>query len=69
VDVRRGADGVEVGLARFFDGGIPLREHGDQLAVRDRLVDQANGALPRHRERHERIRKENGVSKREDRQL
>ena len=69
VDVRRGADGIQIGLERLFDRGVALREHGDQLAVRDRVVDQADRALARHGQRHERIRKEHRVAQREDRQL
>ncbi len=69
VDVRRGADWVEILLHRLFDRGVALREDGDQLAVRDRIVDQPDGALARHRERHERIREEHGVAQRQDRQL
>ena len=53
VDVRRGADRVEIVLARLLDRRVALREHGDQLAVRDRIVDQADRALARHRQRHE----------------
>ena len=69
VDVRRRADRVQVGLHRLLDGRVTLGEDGDQLAVRDRVVDQADRAFARHGERHERIRKEDRVSKRQDRQL
>ena len=44
VDVRRGADRVQVVLRRLLDRRVALREHRDQLAVRDRIVDQADGA-------------------------
>jgi len=69
VDVGRGADRVEVGLRRFLDGRVALREHGDQLAVGDGIVDQPHGALARDREGHEGIREEDRVPKRQDRQL
>ena len=69
VDVRRGADGVEIVLARLLDRRVALREDGDQLAVRDRIVDQADRALARHRQRHERIGKEDRVAQRQNRQL
>ena len=69
VDVRRGADRVQIVLRRLLDRRVALREDRDQLAVRDRIVDQADGALARDGERHERIRKEDGVPKRQDRQL
>ena len=61
--------GYKIGLLRLFDRGVALREDGDQLAVRNRIVDQTDGALARDRERHERIRKEDRVAEREDRQL
>src|SRR5262249_17639766 len=63
------ADDVEIVLSGLFDGGVALGEHGDQLAVGNRIVDETHGAFPRDRERHERIRKEDGIPKREDRQL
>ena len=69
VDMRGGADRIEVRLAGLFERRVALREHRDQLAVGDRIVDQADGALARDRKRHERIRKEDRVSQREDRQL
>ena len=69
VDVRGGADGVEVLLARLLHRRVALREDGDQLAGADRLVDQAHRALARHGERHERIREEHRVAERQDRQL
>ena len=69
VDVRGGADRVQIVLQRLLDRGVALREHRDQLAVRDGVVDQADRALARHRQRHERIRKEDRVAQRQDRQL
>jgi hypothetical protein len=69
VDVGRSAHGVQIGLHRLLDGRVALGEDGDQLAVRDGVVDQANRAFARDGERHERIRKEDRVSKRQDRQL
>ena len=69
VDVRRGPDRVEIVLAGLFDCRVTLREDRNQFAVGDRVVDQAHRAFARDRERHERIRKEDRVPKREDRQL
>ena len=69
VDVRRRADGVQVGLARLLDRRIALREDRDQLPVRNRIVDEAHRALARDGERHERVRKEHRVAKRKNRQL
>ena len=69
VDVRGGADLEQIALPGLFDRRITLREDGDQLAVGDRIVDQADGAFARHGERHERIRKKDRVPKREDREL
>ena len=60
---------VDVVLPWLVDGGIALREHGDELAVRNGVVNQAHRALARDGERHERIGKEDCVPKREDRQL
>ena len=64
-----GSDLVQVGLLRLLDGRIPLREDADQFALRDGFVDQTNRAFARHRERHEGIRKQDGVAEGQDRQL
>src|SRR5206468_11706360 len=69
VNVRGGADGVEIVARRLFDGRITLGEDGDQLAVRNRIVDEPDGALAGDGERHERVGKEDGVAQRQDRQL
>ena len=69
VNVRRRADAEQILLLRLFDRRVALREHGDQLAVRDRVVDQTHRALAGDGERHERIRKEDRVPKRQNRQL
>ena len=69
VDVAGGPDGVEVVLLRLLDRCVPLRENANQLAGRDRLVDQPHRALTRHRERHERVGEQHGVAQRQDRQL
>ena len=69
VNVGRSADGVQVLARGLFDRGIALREHRDQLSVRNRIVDQADRALAGDGERHERIGEEDGVAKRQDRQL
>ena len=69
VNVRGGADGVQIVLPRLFDGGVTLGEHRDQLAVPNRIVDEPDGALAGHGERHERIREEDGISKRQNRQF
>ena len=67
--MRGGADGVQVLLRRLLDGRVTLGEHRDQLAVRDRIVDEPDGALAGDGERHERIGKQDGVAKRQNRQL
>ena len=41
VDVRGGADPVEIVLGRLLDRRIALREHADELAAADRLFDRA----------------------------
>ena len=69
VNVRRGADRVQVVLPRLLHGRVALGEDRDQLAVGDRIVDEPHRALARDRQRHERIRKEDRVPKRENRQL
>ena len=69
VNMRGGADGVQVLLRRLLDGRVTLGEHRDQLAVRDRIVDEPDGALAGDGERHERIGKQDGVAKRQNRQL
>src|SRR5207249_4759221 len=69
VDVRGGADRVQIVLARLLDGRVALGEDRYQLAVRNRIVNQAYGALAGDGERHERIRKKDGVSQRQNRQL
>ena len=69
VDVRRGADRIQIVLQRLLDRRVALGEDRDQLAVGDRVVDQADRALAGHGERHERIRKQHRVAKRQDRQL
>ena len=69
VDVRRRADGVQIRLPRLFDRGVPLGEDGDEFAVRDRVVNQTDGAFARDSKRHERIGKKDGVPQRQNRQL
>ena len=69
MDVRRGADRVEIGLAGFLDPRVALGEDRDELAVRDHVVDQADGALAGHRERHERVGEEHRVAQRQHGQL
>src|SRR5439155_24758962 len=69
VDVGGGADWIQIVLRWLLDRRVALGEDRDQFPVRDRIVDQADGALARHGELHERIRKQYGVSKRQDRQF
>ena len=69
VDVRRGAHPIEVLLMRLVERRVALGEDANQLALSDGIVNQLNGALPGHRQRHEGIRKQNGVPKRQNRQL
>ena len=65
VDMGGGANRIEVGLQRFVERGIALREDADQLAVGDGFVDQPHRTLTRHRQRHERVRKQHRVAQRE----
>src|SRR5204863_10056016 len=69
VDMARGAERIEFALLRLFDGGVALREDADQFPTGNRLVYQPDGAFARHCQRHERVRKEDRVPKRENRQL
>ena len=66
VDVGGRADPEQVGLDGFLDRGVALGEDGDELPAANRVVDQADGAFPGHRERHERVREQNRVAQRED---
>jgi hypothetical protein len=47
----------------------PLCEDANQLAAGNGLVYEADRTFARHRERHERVRKKNGVAKGKDREL
>jgi hypothetical protein len=69
VDVSERADGVQVGLSRLFQAGIALREDADQLAPGDGLVDELDGTLAGHGQRHERVREEHGVAQRQHRHV
>jgi hypothetical protein len=69
VDVTRGPDGVQVVLLRLLHRRITLREDANQLAPRDGFINQADGALARDRQRHERVGKQHRVAQRKDRQL
>ena len=60
---------IQIVLLRLLDSRVALREDADQLAAGDRLVDQADRALARHGERHERVRKQHGVAERKNRKL
>ena len=60
---------MQIGLHRFLGGGIALREHRDQLAVGNRIVDEPDRTLARDRQGHERIRKQDRVAQGQDRQL
>ena len=63
------ADAIQVVLLRLFHRRVPLGEDANQLAGRNGFVDQPDGALARHRQRHERVGKEYRVAKRQDRKL
>ena len=67
VNLAGGADRMQVGLRRLVFAGFALREHGNGLAARDRFVNQLDRALARHRQRHERLRKQHGVAQRQHR--
>ena len=69
VDVRGRANRVQVLLVRFVERGVALREHADDLARIDGLVDQPDGALARNRQRHERIGEQHRVAQRQQREL
>ena len=67
VNLAGGADRMQIGLRRLVFAGFALREHGNGLAARHRLVNQLDRALARHRQRHERLRKQHGVAQRQHR--
>jgi hypothetical protein len=69
VDVRGGADRVEIVLERLLHRRLALGEHADHPARGSRVVDQTDRRLARDSKRHERIRKQHGVAQREQRQL
>ena len=50
---------------RIVLGGFALSEHGNHPARRHGFVDQTDGALARHGERHEGLRKQHGVAQRQ----
>ena len=62
VDVAGGADRMQILLLWIILGGFALSEHGDHPARRHRFVDETDGALARHGERHEGLRKQHGVA-------
>jgi len=64
-----GADLVQVVPARLFDLGILGRDEREQPVARDGVVDEPDGALLADREREHRVREDDGVLEREDRQL
>ena len=69
VDVGGGADRIEILEQRLFDRRFTLREDANHPPRRGRLVDQTHRGFAGHRQRHERVRKKHGVSKRQHRQL
>ncbi len=69
VDVAGGTDAVQIRLLRLLHRGIALGKDANQLARGYGFVNQPDGAFPRHRERHERIREKHGVPQRQNRQL
>ena len=69
VDVGQRPNWVQIRLAGLFLIGLVLGEHPDQLAARNGLVNQLDGALPRHSQRHEGIGEEDGVAERQHRHV
>ena len=69
VDVGDGPDGIELLLGGLLGARLELGEDADEAAVGDGLLDQPHRALPGHRERHERVRKEDRVAQGQHRQL
>ena len=69
VNVRDGADVVEIGLTGLFDRRFALREDPDEVLPLDGRLDEPHGSLPRNRQRHERAGKQHRVAERQDRQL
>ena len=69
VDVRDGADGVEIVLAGLFRRRLALGEDADELVAFDGGLDELHGTLPGHRQRHEGVGKQYRVAQRQDRQL
>ena len=69
VDVGRRANRIQILLRRLLGARLDLGKHPDNPAVGDRLLDQADGTLASHRQRHEGIRKQDGVAQWQHRQL
>ena len=60
------ADGVEVVRSGLFHGGIALREQHDRfILARQRRLDCGHRRGPPGRQRHEQVRKKNGILKRQ----
>jgi hypothetical protein len=56
---------VQVVFERFVLARFALREHGDEAAGRHGLVDEADGALAGHGQRHEGVREQHRVAQRQ----
>ena len=54
---------------RVVDGRVALGDDADDLALAHRVVDEGDGALPRHRERQDGVGEEDGVAERQDPEL
>ena len=65
-DPGHGADRVEVGRARVFFLGAPLRDDADHLLVADGVLDERDGLLPANRQREHAAGEEDGVPEGED---
>ena len=62
-------DPVEVALHRVVHRRVPLGDHADDLALAHRVVHERHRALPRHRQRQDGVREQDGVPQRQDGQL
>jgi hypothetical protein len=68
VDERNRSDLIEVAPGRRLDRGVARRDEGEQPVGRDDVVDQPHGPLLADRERRHRLREDDRLLQRQDRQ-
>ena len=64
-DDGRGADAVEVGLARVLDRAVALRHQHDDAALGERAVDRQDALVAPHRQRQDDVREDDRVLERQ----